>query len=820
MIKVLKAALLVWFSLFTALSVHAQMTPDNSKWTLEAKKINGDKYELILHLKLPAQWHIYSFKPGGDGMELPPTVQFAKNDKVKLSGEVKEKGKLLKEKLDGIDGIVNMYKGKVDYVQQATISGNTKITCNYSYQICNDQMCLPPTDKSATVEVKDAGGSAEVSTETVTPLPVQPQMIEDPATWTVEAKKKQGNNYQIIFHLKLKAGWHIWSLHPRGDGMQPPPEFTFDKNPNLETKDSVTEQGKAITGPMDGIDGIVVCFEDKVDYTQQATIKANTKITGSYSYRVCDKNMCLPPKTVNFSLEIKDAGTGVAVASKNDNSNDLGKKPLLVLFFISLGSGLLAIFTPCIFSMIPITISFFTKRSKTRAEGIRNAFYYSLSIIVIFTVLGVLISAVFGSEKLNTLSTDWRANLFFFVLIMIFAVSFLGAFEITLPSSWTSVTDSKAGVGSFMGIFFMALTLVIVSFSCTGPIVGPLLVLAGKGGIAGPTVGMLGFSLGLSLPFALFAIFPGLINKMAQSGGWLNQVKVVLGFIELMLALKFLSNADLAMGWRLLDREIFIAIWIVLSVFLAVYLLGKLKLSHDDANAKNIFGQEYVSIFKLFLSILFFTFAVYLLPGMWGAPLNGMSAFLPPMGTFNEFGGGNNSTPPDLEKLGELRPVKYVEELKANEPQVVKDFGLVTYYDYDEALAAAKKLKKPIMLDFTGLNCVNCRKMEAQVWSKPQVAKRLKEDFIVVSLYCDANRIKLPVDKQYFSKDLNSTVTTLGGKNADLQASKFGSNSQPFYFYVDESGNQLIDGGYSYDPDVQKFVDHLDKVKENYKKGH
>ncbi len=685
------------------------------------------------------------------------------------------------------------------------------------------------------------------------------QMIADPTTWKIEAQKVKGDEYKIIFHLNLKKDWHIWSLHPRGDGMQSPPEFTFGKNPNVKLKDSVKESGKPIIGPMDGVDGIVVYFENKVTYVQEATIKAPTKLKGTYRYMVCDHSMCLPAFTKNFTLEIKDTGAieavtnngtaapekadsgnadtssknagvaptdtsknkaGVAAntksASGGNNNDDLSKKPLLILFFISLGSGLLAVFTPCIFSMIPITISFFTKRSKTRAEGIRNAIYYSLSIIVIFTVLGVLISALFGSEKLNTLSTDWRANLFFFVMIMVFAISFLGAFEITLPSSWTNVTDSKAGVGSFMGIFFMALTLVIVSFSCTGPIVGPLLVLAGKGGVAGPTVGMLGFSLGLSLPFALFAIFPGLINKMAQSGGWLNQVKVVLGFVELMLALKFLSNADLAMGWRLLDREIFIAIWIVLSILLGIYLLGKLQLSHDDAPAKNVYGQEYVSIFKLFLAIISFTFAVYLLPGMWGAPLNGVSAFVPPMGTFDAFGGGGSVA----ESNSDLKPVKYVSEMKIYEPQVVKSLGLVTYFDYDEALAASKKFKKPIMLDFTGINCVNCRKMESQVWSKPEVAKRLKEDFIVVSLYCDMNRIKLPENQQYFSKDLNSNVTTLGGKNADLQASKFGSNSQPFYFYVDENGNKLVDGGYGYDPDVEKFVAHLELVKANFKKTH
>lgn len=679
------------------------------------------------------------------------------------------------------------------------------------------------------------------------------QIIKDPTTWNITAKKISGTNYELVFNLSLADGWHIWSLNPGGDGLQVPPEFEIKKNPNIALKGKVTEKGSAITGTMDGVDGVVTYYHGKVTYKQLLTITANTTIKGTYSYQVCDDKMCLPPKTQPFTVTINDAGgEGIAAvtdttatqvtepdtaatasvvaatASTNDstakkaveNSNtehekDEANKSLLGLFLLSLGGGVIAIFTPCIFSMIPITVSFFTKRSKTRAEGIKNAIYYSLSIIVIFTILGVLVSAIFGSAALNTLSTDWRANLFFFVLIVIFAISFLGAFEITLPSSWTNATDSRAGVGSFAGIFFMALTLVIVSFSCTGPIVGTLLVEASKGGIAGPAVGMFGFSVGLALPFALFAIFPGMINKMASSGGWLNQVKVVLGFIELMLALKFLSNADLAMGWRLLDREIFIAIWIVLAVLLGIYLLGKLTLSHDDAPPKNVYGQEYVSIFKLFLAIISFTFAVYLLPGMWGAPLNGMSAFLPPMGTFDKFGGGGNSATPHTANNGSVAPVKYVEELKIYEPPVE---GLVTYFDYDEALAAAKVLKKPVMLDFTGINCVNCRKMEGKVWTNPEVAKRLKENFVVASLFCDFNQMKLPENEQYYSNDLHSQVVTVGNKNADLQATKFGSNSQPFYFYVDENGNKIIPEGYSYDPDVQKFVQHLDRVKELYKK--
>jgi thiol:disulfide interchange protein DsbD len=684
------------------------MVQDGSKWTFEAKKKTGDQYELIVHLKLPKDWHIYAFKPGGDGSLYPPAITFAKNSKVTLAGEVKEKGKLISEKLEGIDGIVNMYKGTVDYVQLAKVSGNTIIKGSYSYQICNDQMCLPPATKSLFINVNDAGGSTDTSSS-----------------------------------AEANAG-----------------------------------------APVSG---------EAIDSTKNNAVKTDTS----------DKKVVA---TLSASIPAPE--------------NKKETKSLLWLFLAALGGGIAAVITPCVYSMIPITVSFFTKRSKTRSEGIRNALYYSLSIIIIFTVLGVLISAVFGSNALNTLSTNWIANLFFFLIFVVFGISFLGAFEITLPSSWTSKTDSKAGVGSFGGIFFMALTLAIVSFSCTGPIVGPLLVLAGKGGIAGPAVGMFGFSIGLALPFALFAIFPGMLNKMASSGGWLNQVKVVLGFLELMLALKFLSNADLAMGWRLLDREVFIAIWIVLSVLMGFYLLGKLKLSHDDAPVKNIYGQEYVSIFKLFLAIASFTFSVYLLPGMWGAPLNGVSAFVPPLGTFDAFGGSTSASPVISSENNDTHPVKYVGDMKIYEPPVVRNLGLVTYFDYDEALVASKKLKKPIMLDFTGINCVNCRKMESQVWSKPEVASRLKEDFIVVSLYCDINRIVLPVEQQYFSKDLNSQVVTLGNKNADLQASKFGSNSQPFYFYVDENGNKLADEGYSYDPDVQKFVDHLEKVVINYKRTH
>lgn len=691
---------------------------------------------------------------------------------------------------------------------------------------------------------------------------VQAQIVQDPTTWSYDLKKKNDSTFDLVFKLKLKEHWHIWSVNPGGDGLQEPPQFTFDNNASVKKIGTIKELGKKISGPMEGIDGTVHYFLNQVEYIQTVQVKENTMITGTHRYQVCDESMCLPPKNKKFSFEIKgltgsktvedtiqtaaehsaDTSKKVAVSAPahTDSSSNIESKKaenesksastseddtqhgLLWLFFMALGGGLAAVITPCVYSMIPITVSFFTKRSKTRAEGIKNATWYSLSIILIFTILGVLISVLFGANALNNLSTNWIANLFFFIIFIIFGVSFLGAFEITLPSSWTSKTDSKAGIGSFSGIFFMALTLVIVSFSCTGPIVGPLLVLAGRGGVVGPMLGMFGFSVGLALPFALFAVFPGLLNKMATSGGWLNQVKVVLGFLELMLAMKFLSNADLAQGWRLLDREVFIAIWIVLSFLLGLYLLGRLKLSHDDASPKNIYGQEYVSIFKLFLAIVCFSFSVYLVPGMWGAPLNGMSQFIPPMGTqdyvINNGSGNHASTQNSDAGNSEVAPQKYVKDMKIYEPPIVVQSGLVTYYDYEEALHAAKVLKKPVMLDFTGINCVNCRKMESQVWSQPEVMKRLKNDFIIASLYCDYDKIELPKDKQFFSKELNSQVVTLGDWNEHLQASKFNSNSQPFYFYVDENGNKLIDNGYSYDPNVQKFVDHLDKVKAAFSK--
>lgn len=655
----------------------------------------------------------------------------------------------------------------------------------------------------------------------------QAQMLKDPTVWKFEAKKVDSNKYDLVFHCDVKNEWHIYSLDPGGDGSFLPPEFNIKKTADIKLIGKVREEGKIIHETIEDIG--TVHYYTNVDYIQTVELtRPDMVITGEYTYMTCNDETCLPPKTVDFSITV-GKGNDTTVEKKNDTvavtpvapvkaEKAPEDKSLFMIFLLALGGGILAVLTPCVYSMIPITVSFFTKRSKTRAEGIKNAMLYSLSIIIIFTVLGVAISSIFGADTLNVISTHWIPNLVFFAIFVVFGISFLGAFEITLPSSWTSKTDAKANTSSFKGIFFMALTLVIVSFSCTGPIIGPLIVGAAKGGFQGPILGMLGFSIGLAMPFALFAVFPGLLNNIAKSGGWLNQVKVTLGFIELMLALKFLSNADLQMGWRIMDREVFIALWIVLSVLLGMYLLGKLKMSHDDANPKNVFGQEYISIFKLFMAIACFSFAVYMVPGMWGAPLKGLSAFVPPMGTQDfVLGSGGGNVAAHSSSNSEHGPQRYVADMKIYEPEAAVKFGLHSYYDYDEAIKASKALNKPIMLDFTGINCINCRKMEGQVWSDPGVMKRMKEDFIVASLFCDAQNVKIPVEEQYYSDYLKKQVTTLGQRNSDLQASKYGANAQPFYFFIDGDGNLLAEKGYGYDPDVQAFIDHLDKVKENYK---
>ena len=600
----------------------------------------------------------------------------------------------------------------------------------------------------------------------------------------------------------------------------------FDSSASLHFIDSLT-QGEKVQSAIDpSLQGRVYYFTDSAEWRQK--IKASptdsflVKGTISYMYQKGDEYIPKEETFQQFILPQTDyvsSNPKEAQLTQAYDGGTVARQSLWWIFFTAFAGGLLALITPCVYSMIPVTVAFFTKRSKTRSEGIKNAVLYSTSIVIIFTLLGMLITVLFGPTALNNLATNWIANLIFFLIFLVFGISFLGAFEIELPASWSNKTDSKAGTGSFTGIFFMALTLVVVSFSCTGPIIGNLLVIAARGSYWGPIIGMFGFSLALALPFALFAFFPGKLNMLGKAGGWLNAVKVTLGFLELALALKFLSNADLSKGWRILDREVFLSLWIVIFILLGVYLLGKIKFHHDDELPKNDFDLPYLSVTRLFFAIASFSFAVYMVPGLWGAPLKAISAFVPPMGTqdFIFSSPQHSSIRYQDSATAELpRPVKYYERMKIYEPPVVVQNGMITYFDYDEALAVARKIHKPLMLDFTGINCPNCRKMEGEVWSDPAVMKRLKEDFVIVSLYIDVTNIDLQPDEIYFSKALNKKVTTLGDKNADLQVTKYNANVQPYYFFLDANENRLEPEGYGYDSNVSKFIQLLDRVVASY----
>lgn len=467
-----------------------------------------------------------------------------------------------------------------------------------------------------------------------------------------------------------------------------------------------------------------------------------------------------------------------ATTTVSSTDSDTGKKSLWSIFIAGLIGGFAALLMPCIFPMLPLTVSYFTKQSGTRASGISKALLYGLFIIVIYVALGMIITIAFGSDALNALSTNGIFNFLFFLLLVVFAASFFGAFEITLPSTFVNKMDAKSDKGGLVGLFFMAFSLSLVSFSCTGPIIGTLLVeAASKGERLGPAIGMLGFSIALAIPFGLFAMFPSMLKSLPKSGGWLNSVKVVLGFLELALALKFLSNVDLAYHWNWLDREVFLSLWIAIFGLMGLYLIGKIKFSHDSE-------LKFLSVPRTLLAVIVFSFVVYMVPGLWGAPLKSISAFLPPSATQDfDLSAGVTSTPAHSD--GKVK--KYAEIF--HERGTPKGFD--PYYDYDQALEAAKELNKPVLIDFTGWNCVNCRKMEANVWTDPGVAKLLKEEFVMAELFVD-DKTELPANEQFISKYSGKKIKTIGNKNSDFQASTFNSNSQPLYVIVDASGTVLV----------------------------
>lgn len=519
------------------------------------------------------------------------------------------------------------------------------------------------------------------------------------------------------------------------------------------------------------------------------------------------------PSTTDKLIAKKKADSVAAVKAKAEAVKQLaaaGKeipKTLWQIFIEGFLGGLTAVILPCIYPLLPLTVSFFTKKAGSRAKGIMSSAIYGLSIIVIYVALGLVITLAFGSDALNALATNGVFNIFFFLLLIVFGISFLGAFEITLPSSLANKLDQNSDKGGMAGIFFMAATLVVVSFSCTGPIIGTLLVdAASKGHRLAPAMGMFGFSLALALPFTIFAMFPSMLKSLPKSGGWLNSVKVVLGFLELAFALKFLSNVDLAYHWNWFDREIFLSLWIAIGFMLGLYLLGKIKFSHDS-------DVPYLTIPRLFLSLGVFAFVIYMIPGLWGAPLKSISAFLPPEATqdFNLSAiPGGGVAAPTIQQQTSIKTKKY-----AGNYERIKTRGLDAWYDYDQALQVSKELHKPILIDFTGFNCVNCRKMEADVWSNAEVFKRLRDDFVMLQLVVD-DKADLDAKDFYTSKFSGKKITTIGGKWSDMEAEKFNSNSQPNYIILDGKGNVLVPPqGANYN--VANYIKFLDSGLAAYK---
>jgi thiol:disulfide interchange protein len=502
----------------------------------------------------------------------------------------------------------------------------------------------------------------------------------------------------------------------------------------------------------------------------------------------------------NDTIKSTDSLVSSPAIIDNPSVSNEGSMSLWAIFIAGILGGFAAFIMPCIFPMLPLTVSYFTKKSKSKAKSISQALIYGLSIILIYVVLGLLVTMIFGADALNSLSTNGIFNFLFFVLLVVFAVSFLGAFEITLPSSWVNKMDEKSDKGGLTGLFFMAATLALVSFSCTGPIIGTLLVEAAvTGALLGPAIGMLGFSIALAIPFVLFAMFPSLLKSLPKSGGWLNSVKVVLGFLELALALKFLSNVDLAYHWNLLDREVFLVLWIVIFGLMGLYLLGKIRFSHDSV-------VQHLSIPRLFLVILTFSFTIYMIPGLWGAPLKAISAYLPPQGTqdFDLYtsGFGNNKTTSNKKH-------KYADIFHA-------PLNLDVFFDYEEGMAYAKSVNKPVMIDFTGHACVNCRKMEASVWPDKAVYERLNNDYVIIQLYVD-DKTELEESEKFVSKFSGKKIKTIANKWSDFQASRFNSNAQPFYVLLNHQEELLAQPtGADYDPaSYLRFLDSgLKKFKE------
>jgi thiol:disulfide interchange protein DsbD len=820
----LSKGILVCVALLIAVAAHSQILKP-VKWSYFVNRTSDQEAELVLKASIDAGWHLYS-QSIPEGGPIATSFKFSPSKDYELVGKVKE-GKPIKKYEEAFEMDLQYFESSATFKQKIKIktADAFKINGTLEFMVCNDQQCLPPEEKDTEFSLEKAKspvklieqGQKDSSNNTSTAKTQDSgtgnlnasSQLPAPVKWSYRVNRTSDGEAELIVSAAIEKGWHLYSQFiPEGLPVSTVINFSPSKEYELVGK---VEEGKPIKKYEEVFGMEVQYFEDSATFKQKIKIGSEEafKIKGTLKFTVCNEEQCLPPEERDIEFSVEKAGKNIA----NEAGSEEEPRSLWATFLLSFFGGFAAIIMPCIFPMIPLTVSFFTKQSKNRKKGLFNAFMYGLFIIGIYVLLGLLITIIFGDEALNKISSNEWMNLFFFIIFIIFGISFLGAFEITLPASWVNKADAASEKGGMIGIFFMAFTLSLVSFSCTGPIIGSLLVEASHGGRLGPAVGMFGFSLALALPFTLFAAFPGWLSSLPKSGGWLNNVKVVLGLLELAFALKFLSVTDLQ-GLHIdfldfhingplgiLKREVFIALWIVIFALIGFYLLGKLKFSHDSE-------QSYISVPKIMLAIIAFGFVVYLIPGMWGAPLKLISGFPPP--SFHSegwSGGGNSGHNSDTENSKDsLAP-----PVSAHCPHNLNCFN-----DYDEALAYAKKVNKPLMIDFTGWACVNCRKMEENVWIDPAVLKRIKNDFVLVSLYVDEST-PLPADKQYESKITGRKVKTIGNKWAEFQASRYNKISQPWYVLLDHNEKELAEGR-GYDTNISAYIEWLDNAKGEFKK--
>jgi thiol:disulfide interchange protein DsbD len=838
------------------------------KWSFDAKKINDAEYDLVATAKLDKGWFIYSQFIGDNG-PVPTLLTFKPTPQYQLVGKANE---LSEHKKSGFDKIFEMnitkFSDEVKFVQRVKVSGATQINGSVEWQTCDDEKCLPPSDQSFSYKINPSnstgsGGGASVQPPTQLPTPTQTQGtpqpamqqaqkavthtptmgakqtanlpetidnqltasessgIKEPVKWSFEMKKISTTEFDLIAKARIEKGWHIYSQFI-GDGGPVPTRFTFTNAETVgKTKEESPKRSQHKEPVFDNM--MVVDFSESATFTQRVKARDMSKpVTGELEYQACTDGMCLPPTGVRFFYDLASGKAGEAAdtahrtslgeglvenpaiptangsfltepsqfgfdktnetvdCTANPNQDETNANSLWWIFLMGFGGGFLALLTPCVFPMIPLTVSYFTKGSKNRQTGIRNALLYALSIIVMYVSMGLLITTLFGSDALNRLSTDPWVNIAFGVLFLVFAISFFGYFEITLPSNWANKADEASHKGGLIGIFFMAFTLALVSFSCTGPIIGTLLVqtATSTGFSWGPAIGMLGFAVALALPFGLFALFPAWLQSLPKSGSWMEDVKVTLGFVELALAFKFLSNADLIKGWKLLPYEAFLAIWILCAIGLAAYHFGFLRVHGHQSDKKYTAWHRVVAGLAL-------VFAAYL--GM-GFRYNAATE------TFRTPEMGSGILPP--------AGYSYIYPQKC-------PLNLPCFHDLNEGVAEAKRQHKPILLDFTGWNCANCRKMEENVWNQPGVMELIRDKYILISLYTDDKHALKSPYAPYTSKFDGKLKDTEGEMWTDLQGTFFNKNSQPFYVLVSPD-LKVLNKPVAYTPDVAEYKAFLD----------